>query len=247
MDIPDLIGAETALKQADPNASLRFIPWPKDNPDYGKFDIYEGGYRRCIINKDFKDIKRLTQYFDWFYSDEGLDIITWGPESAGLWEMKDGKKVFKDKETEQDCLNGISGKKGADYYGLYDSKAYGYPFSSKAAMCAPVMSNYNPKSYTRSYPAKLDLGLIAKNMFGSAGVDNGGRYSYGDGGPNVSACSSWYWSTFVSDKVAKLLVTKSDADFDKAWDEVYNLFLKDGKYEEAKADMQKWFNANTSK
>jgi len=248
MYVPDLVGAENAIKQVVPNASIRYITWPKETPGYGAFDLNEGGFWRLIIKKDFKDIKRLTEYFDWMYSDEGFDILTWGPESAGLWEIKDGKKVFKDKEVEQDCLSGVLGKKGADYYGLYNCKTdSSFAFMSKAAICAPVISGYNPKSYTRSYPPVIDIQAVNMSLCGINGVDYSGRYSYGDGGLNAEATASWYWSKFVSDKMAKLLISKSDDDYDRIWDELYKESLKDGKYVEAKADMEKWFKENYKK
>ncbi len=58
---------------------------------------------------------------DWIF-------FTWGPEGTGVWEADaDGVKKFVDKETEEACLKGTTGKKGADYYGLYDWTGVYFP------------------------------------------------------------------------------------------------------------------------
>lgn len=243
MHVPDMAAAKESMANINPKAKIRYIPWPKETQGKGIFDIYQGGGWRYIISNNVKDIKRLTQYFDWFYSDEGLDLITWGPEEARLWEVKDGKKVFKDKEVEQACLNGEHGKKGADFYGLYDwANESRSPFWSKAAMATPIMTHGNPKSYLRSYPPKLDVLEVNKALCGGSGVDYKGIASSGDSGDNTNSSSGYFWNKFQNNAVAKLLVAKDDAEFDKAWDAIYNEFKNEGKYEAAKADMKKWFD-----
>lgn len=244
MYIPDVSAARTNMAKVNPDAKIRYIPWPKKDPKLGFFDIYESGFERCIIKKDFKDIKRLTQYFDWFFSDEGLDLLTWGPESAGLWEKKDGKKVFKDKAIEDTFLKGEKGKKGSDYYGLYDWTSQVFPFPNKAAMTVPRLLIGNPLSYQRSYAPQLDIFTYSKSLCGSNGVDYAGGASYGDGGVNTSAVPSYFWGKFQNDKVAKILAAKTDADFEKAWKDEYDAFAKETKFDQAKADMVKWFKDN---
>lgn len=225
-----------SLEKNDPAARIRFIPWPKEDPNYGFYDIFKGGFRSVTINKDFKEIERLVKYFDWFYSDEGLDVITWGPESAGLWQMQDGKKVFKDKTVENDILNGIKGDKGADYYGLYDW-TLSPAFNSKAVNGVPFLAFPNPKSYQRSYPLKLDIEAVTRDMFSQAGVNTQGTASY-PVGDAASATDTYYWGDFYNDG-ASLLTAKTGDDFNAAWDKIYQTFLDKGQYQQAVADMTK--------
>lgn len=243
MSVSDLAAAKETMAMLNPDAKIRYIAWPKQNENLGVYDIFQGGGYRYVVSNDLTDaeLERLTQYFDWFYSDEGMDLITWGPEEAGLWEIKDGVKVFKDESVADACLNGISGANGADYYGLYDPYGVQSPFCSKAAMATPIMTHGNPFSYVRSYPANLNIYDVANAVLGSSGIDYKGIASSGDNGENANAASSFYWNQFTTLEIAKLLNAKTDAEFDKAWDEVYANFLKDGKYEAAKADMEKWF------
>ena len=246
MYAPDMKGAMNALVDADPNAVIRYISWPKEDVSLGKFDIFENGFWRVTISSDFQEKERLTQYFDWFFSDEGLDILTWGPEEAGLWKMEDGKKVFVDEEVEQACLNGDTGKKGADYYGLYDWKGNYYQYISKAAICAPTLHGYNPKSFTRSYPAKLEVDVINQAYFGITGQDFSGRYAYGDGSAEVSLISDWYWSKWVSEKCAKVLVAQTEEEFNEEWEKAYAQFVEETSYDIAKVLMTDWFEENTN-
>ncbi|MDG0814316.1 extracellular solute-binding protein [Cohnella rhizosphaerae] len=101
--VPDTNGARTSLKQLDPEAELRPIPWPKSQYeiDTGHASYvdpsYPAGFYNIMINKNVKDIPRLLKYFDWFQTEEAMDLSVWGPESAGLYELKDGVKVFKDQ------------------------------------------------------------------------------------------------------------------------------------------------------
>jgi putative aldouronate transport system substrate-binding protein len=233
--------AQESMKKAVPGAAIRYIPWPKETPGMGFADIFKGGFRSVAFNKNFKEIKRLVRYFDWFYSDEGLDLITWGPQEAGLWELKDGKKVFKDKTLERDILAGTKGARGADYYGLFDWTQGDPLFYSKAVNGVPYLAYPNPKSYLRSYPLKLDVAVVASDLCAQPLMNTNGTASY-PVGQAASATDTYFWGDFLTQDSAKLLMAKTPAEFDKAWDEVYKIFLEKGQYEQAVKDMEKVLN-----
>jgi putative aldouronate transport system substrate-binding protein len=242
MYLSDIPAAQANMLKVDPRFKIRYIPWPKSNPQVGFFDVYDGGYEHVVISKKFKDITRLTQYFDWFFSDEGLDVLTWGPPNTGVWTLKGGKKVFN-KDIEQDMLTGAKGKKGADYYGLFDHTSYILPFLSKAGLCAAKLMVGNPASYLRSYPVTPNVQTWARSLYGRTGMDYSGRGSYGDGGENATAFSDYFWNVWSNGRVAKVLAARTDAEFDKAWDEQMKLANTEGKGVEAKADMTKYLSA----
>ncbi len=251
MSVPDMNGARQNLKNISADADLRFIPWPKKDADQGSFDVMNGGLYRVIINKNVKDVKRLVKYFDWFYSDEGFDIGTWGPESAGLWEMKDGKKVFKDPELAEAVKLGYTkeGTKGPEYYGLATASSVPgglMTFNSKAAICAPAPS-FNPSDARASYNAPLDIYKVMQTISARNGVNSNGRAAQDDGGENSSAVGTYYWGKFQNDRVGKIFAAKTEEDFEKAWDEQYKIFAKEAKYEEAIADMTKFFEQTLKK
>lgn len=245
MMIPNQPNAQEALYETvGSDAEIRFIPWPKVEEGVGAFDIFENGFWRVIIRDDFEDKDRLCQYFDWFFSDEGMDILTWGPESAGLWEIVDGVKKFKDPEVERDVLEMRTGAKGADYWGLYTAAPNQYfPYLSKAGACAPYCS-INTQDYRRSYPPELRTDIMNKAAVSLGSYDRSGRYAYGDGSEIVARASNYYWSTFTGEAVAPLLMAQTDSEFDAAWEETYADFVEETEYETAREMMAEWFKEN---
>lgn len=51
------------------------------------------------------DIPQILQYLDYQQSEIGEAMLSWGPRSAGLWELNaEGEKVFKDKDIEDNMV-----------------------------------------------------------------------------------------------------------------------------------------------
>ena len=240
MFVPDYNAAKSAMAQVNPNYKIRPVVWPKKIENYGSFDISStgGGFWRYMISKNCKEPERLIEFWDWLYSDEGMDITAWGPEEGGLWVMKEGKKVFVDAAVEADFKDFSSGEKGADYWGVYDdSKTIKY--SSRIVAAAPAPEP-NLKSWNRSYPAKLNAFDVA-GILGMNGRLKEGKYFAGDDGANTSANTTWYWDEFTKNKCALLFTANSEDKFNSAWDQIMNEYTTKGKYNEAKADMEKYF------
>lgn len=247
MMVPNMATARESLLASNPEAMIRYIPWPKqEGTSGGSFDIYESGFNRVTVSNSFEGIDRLCEMWDWMYSDEGLDILTWGPEGTGIWEYADDgtTKVFVDPETEEDCLDGIIGEKGADYYGLYEWTGGYFPFMSEIAICSPAMSNYNPMSYLRSYPAEPDIYKVNQSYCYTGGYNFDGTASYGDGTDDVAVVNNYYWADWAETDCAKV-VTCSPEEFDAVFDEAQQNFYKETDYENAQARMETWFEENT--
>jgi hypothetical protein len=85
---------------------------------------------------------------------------------------------------------------------------------------------------------------LNKAAVATAGVDRSGRYAYGDGSETVAKSSSYFWSKFAGDGVASLLVAKTDDEFESAWTLVYNNFVEECDYIEARRLMAEWFKEN---
>ena len=250
MYIGDKTSAQSALYQTvGEDASIRFIPWPKaDDSGLGAYDIFEAGFWRVIIRSDMEREKkeRLIEYFDWFFSDEGLDVCSWGPAEAGLYTTdENGVRHFVDETTQNDMLNSVSNGKGADYYGLYNANYSSYyRFLNRAAACAPNINNYNPFDPARTAAPHLNSLNLNCAICSLGGLDMSGRYAYGDGTDTVASVSSWYWSKFTGELVAPILTATSEEEFNTAWDDMYEEFLDDTDYEEAVENMTKWFAEN---
>ncbi|MFD2328521.1 hypothetical protein ACFSR7_04610 [Cohnella sp. GCM10020058] len=246
--VPDTNGARTSLKQLDPEAELRPIPWPKSQYeiDTGHASYvdpsYPAGFYNIMINKNVKDIPRLLKYFDWFQTEEAMDLSVWGPESAGLYELKDGVKVFKDQALYEAIRDGkkTADGKNAEYYGIYDKNNTVSTYTSKAFLTAPAPF-YNNKTFEHSYPAKFDAWNDMWAFVSTIKLSKDGTV-LSPSGEKSNALSNYYWNTFRTSDTAKLLSTKSEAEFDKKWEELKKTFEEKGGYDAAIAEMKPLFD-----
>lgn len=239
----DINAAEQSLMMVDPAAKLRFIPWPKTDKELGWYDVQAPeGYWHTMIRKDMpeEDIKRMCQFWNYMFTEEGQDLVSWGPEEAGLWKMVDGKKQFADPQVESDCLNLVRNAKGVDYYGLCEKSiaAREQNFSPLVLTC-PGTINYS--SFFRSYDPVLDFHTTVRNMFGSEGQNKDGSAANGDGSQVVSTVDNYYWGEFMSKDLAKILQAATDDEFEAAWGEVQKSFMTKTDYQAAKESMTEYF------
>jgi len=223
---------------------IKVIPWPESAANNSIDASYPGGFENIMINKNFKDIPRLLEYFDWFQTEEAMDLISWGPESAGLWEIKDGKKVLKDEELLDAIRNNTKTADGrdAEYYGIATWAGVG---RSRAALCAPQIL-YNLKSINRSYLPKFDA-YSDTFIFVSTEKLNRTGTMLPPAGTKSNELNTYYWNTIRTTKVAQLLSAKSDAEFDKLWDEIIADMKANGSYDEAIKEMLPAFKQSLGK
>ena len=238
---PDFDGINSALTKLA-STTLRPVEMPiiKNEPRIG-IDHYAPIGQALYIKKDFKDIPRLLKYFDWFLSDEGFDISTWGPESDGLWEIKAGKKVFKDPEMFQAYKTGEPKAKDPSLFGLGYFKNSSYPIS-KAVGCALIVnSSANPKSIERSYPYQVtNVFTAASATIGALNLDKK-MHMLNPIDSLTSAANDYTWGEFFPKDAAKLVAAKTDEEFEKNWNDIYKQFVTKAKYDEAKKDMLKHY------
>lgn len=241
MWIPDLNGARTSLKALDPQDELRpmFMPL-QDGVEYAGIDHMSPTSFQLFINKDFKDIPRLLEYFDWFLSDEALELNVWGPEELGLWEMKDGVKVFKDQALYESLANGES-EKGTPAFDNYSNKGLGG--NSTAFHTALTLHGYSPADWRRSYPFEIndDWIYIYANAFATnPNIDFKGLLSQGVD-DTTNKAGTWWFGEFSEAKSTKLFMARSEEEFNKNWDTLYKEFLEKTSYEDARNDMKTVF------
>jgi putative aldouronate transport system substrate-binding protein len=115
---------EAALKKAGKTYRYRRL-WLDQTYQDDKFvstnTPYMPGYEIAIFKDKVKeeDLPQVLTYLNYMMSDVGEKLTYWGPRSAGLFEEKDGNRVYKDKELE-DCM--VYGKDNdkALQYNLYN-------------------------------------------------------------------------------------------------------------------------------
>lgn len=243
MYVPDMDSAIAALRSIDPDWTIRYIPWPKNNPDYGFFDIRIPGFTRLVVRKEFPEIERLIEYFDWIFSDEGLALMTWGPEESGLWTVNDhGDRVFTDEQLNAYARRGRAAI--ADGTGTSPAN-HGLGFYSRAAMASTgwQMRNEtaNPYWFNRSFDPSVDDLELNRRIVGSTGVNFDGRATYGDFLEKVPAVIDYYWARFQNLDVGRLLTAQSEAEWEREWRDIISNYRHNVGYDEAKAELEEWF------
>lgn len=241
--IPDVTATRSALKAASATNDLHPFDWPAPVAATKSYvdPSYAGGYYNIMINKDFKDIERLLTYFDWFQTEEAQDLTTWGPESAGLWTTdENGNKVWADEAFYEAISTGGATADGvsAEKLGLYDKFNLVAAYTSKAFLCAP-MPILNTESWVYSYPAEMDAYTGTYAYISTAKLCRDGSVLSANG-EAAAACDGYYWSV-TKLKMAELFDTKTDAEFDAAWDSIVADFVENGGYEAAIAEMTPLF------
>jgi hypothetical protein len=240
--VPNLGAARQALLANDPTAMIRPVAWPKQQQEYGFFDVFETGFWTLVFNKEIKELDRVLELVEWLSSDEGIDINTWGPPEAGLYVEKEGKKYWKDEETRKNIMENISDTQNAEYYGVFN--AVSGSFTSRVFYALPMVTAPIKADPRFNYEPKLNIFDVTPRVLGqnvNMGYNTDGRACYGDGGENTTAVGDYFWAKFSQGDIAKLLTSKDEAGFDAAWEEIQGTFETDGQYSAAKADMEKWF------
>ncbi len=130
-----------------------FVP-PVANPETGKAQLSKVNYESVgftISNTgDEKRMANAAKFVDWFYSDEALELMSWGKEGE-TYEVKDGKKVYI-KENENDQVNTLYGFFTHGTFARLDPEAVEATESAEVSAVRDMAIRqsdpyYNPTSY----------------------------------------------------------------------------------------------------
>jgi len=251
---------ETVLKTA--GKTFRYRPlWIDSSLQTDRFiapiSPISVGYGVMIFKESVKeeDLPQIIRFLDYMVSDVGEKMYYWGPRSAGLFEEKDGKRYFKDKELEEAMVYHKDNGK-ALYYNLTNnwiasSSGYGnawpyYPtYMWGGSNLAPVFAY-----------EKVRNAADGKNFFNPGNLPGN---SYNELGTNLLK-DHYIWSFFGIESVdnfwkgrdafekalTKTLAAKSDEEFEKLWKEFSDLAVKIGATEKMLKDINDAFiQANT--
>ncbi len=80
------------------------------------------GYTVAIFKDsvDEEDLPQILRWLDFMVSEVGEKLIYWGPKTAGLWEEKEGGRVYTSSALEDNMVYGEANGE-ARKYGLYNS------------------------------------------------------------------------------------------------------------------------------
>jgi putative aldouronate transport system substrate-binding protein len=127
----DAEATKKALATVNPNYTVRVLNMiaPKGEKNPRQFNTSMLGGSSAYINKDSKVVDKIINMLEICFSDGEVEqLLTWGPESAGLWEVKDGKRKFKDAALQENFLYGTKHPEGKSmgYYGIMGAMAPAY-------------------------------------------------------------------------------------------------------------------------
>lgn len=248
-DTPDLLTAHEALAQIDPSMVYHPIPWPVHDPDWhGYMDVDTPGLYVAAISADTprETAIRLLEMWDYMYTEEGWDMLVWGPEESGLWEWDGDRRVFTDPAM-WDAEVSASETGGPADYGLQSDRVlhkYGDFWSAIANFSAAPERGY-PRNISRSYPYEFTFMGIFNHMRLQTGRFHyavGNRVSYGTG-ELPGYANTYYWSDFRNRDIVKILTPTTQAEFDAAWAEIMEANEVKGRFTEGQQAMTEWFHS----
>jgi hypothetical protein len=189
-----------------------------------------------------EDLPQLLRSLDFFASDIGEKLECWGPRSAGLWEEKNGKRIFKDKALEDELVNGKPSETARKYNldvqtGLLPS------MWSMPAVIGGVVSKYSPQyTYDRvRNPADMNFffnyGFVEPIKRVSSFRNPAYIWQFSDQVPEIKR----FWSARKSyeDALQKVQAASNDTEFEKAYSDFTSLAENIGLTDKTLEDLNK--------
>lgn len=111
-------------RPSNPDFKLAGVAWPVLNAGDASSYVLEGGIAhtgvQAAITSDCADPVLATQVLDYFYSEEGSDLLSWGIEGES-YTVENGVKSFTDK-----IMNSPDGKPASEAILDYALPVYGF-------------------------------------------------------------------------------------------------------------------------
>lgn len=216
-----LVPDNNALAQAGKPYRYRkvFLDIPYKNDKYVfPTSFPDTGSRIGIFKNSVKeeDLPQVLRWLDFLVSDAGEKLWYWGPKSAGLFEEKDGKRVYKDKALEDQMVYSKPGTKAQEYgLKLWDgsnddrSKSDFISFTGKGIY-------YPPNWYDKQRSKEEALTYFEMSRVERAPTTDTLSpkiYTYLTAVPEAD--KAWKARKALEGSLTKVLVARNDAEFDK--------------------------------
>ncbi len=206
-----------------------------------------------LVNKKTvaqEDLPQLLNFYNFYLTKEGADLVNYGPESAGLWTVDaNGKKTFKTQELIDSAINWqyTDGGKDTAYYGLvdggpknaYDARHYLFYMAQNNLWIPRLQAWPLPQTGTEAdvYTQVAKVGRKTQQWQIDAiwqGVVNK---------PEIDAALVQFAparSKVLSDVLPAVVFAKDDADFEKYYQMGLDIFNTEGDFATYKAAMEKY-------
>lgn len=238
-----LIPDNAKIKAANKPWSYRkvFLDIPQDITKAYSSRIEPGTTSSVSIFKDNvkeEDVPQILQWLDFLSTPVGMKLACWGPKTASLWEEKDGKRVFTNKDAE-DCLvygvaNGFDEKYNLTTINVDKDTPQAWP---KMPLGVKAGGIYNPKyeydMTTNERNASNADQFFSSGLFGqlkltkSAIVTTADIWSFTNEVPSIKS----FWDvrgTGFEPLMTKCFAAKSDGEFEKLFGKMTEFAQKNG-------------------
>jgi hypothetical protein len=207
-----------------------------------------------VIFKDSvkeEDLPQVVRFLDYMISEVGEKMYTWGPQSAGLFEEKDGKRVFKDKELEDAMVYSKDNGKSL-YYNLANTRlastnTYGsgwpyYPTYMWGGSNVTPFYSYDrvlSPSEARNF---FDPGNLPNNAYTDHGIPLANDMQiWNFFGAVPSTDQFWKGRDAFEKALTKTLAARDDAHFEELWQQFSDIAEKNGANEQMKKEINDYF------
>ncbi len=243
---------ETTLKESGKNYRYRML-WPDVPMKLDQVAVLgapEGVYSPIGIFKDSvkeEDLPQILRYMDYRATEIGNKVSFWGPRSAGLFTETNGKRVYTDKELEENMVYRKDNSRNL-YYNLYNTSL---PINEAwpGMWIGPQVSIHHPR-YT--YDNYRRTGTDADSYFQPAMLPGYDTLEYI---VRVKRQQNLYnfsdqWKIFGAGRDAfekaltAPLAARNDAQFEQLWQELKKVTEQIGLDESMMAETNKIFFEN---
>lgn len=243
---PNQTNVQKSLLALDKSWYVRPMPNPMGEP-HSYWYPYTPGYFAVHLSKDLPEdiVIRFLKMWDYMYSDEGLYDLIYGPEDAGFRTVRasDGRVVFTDEmQKHYDAkAKGVAG--APDDYGLMHSVGHRWgTFWSRIAYFSAAPRSTFKLGPARANPPKPEPLQRIRRIFSAFGMSLAPDFAWAQG--EASQAATDYWNaTFKYQDIAEILNSSTEAEFDKAFEEMERRNEKIGRYSEAVEEMTEFFKA----
>lgn len=248
-----LIPDNNALKKAGKPYQYRkvFLDIPYSNEQFVFPTSFAGTGSRMGIFKDSvkeEDLPQVLRWIDFLVSDAGEKLWFWGPKSAGLFDEKDGKRTYKDKELEGQLVYNKPGSK-AQQFGLKisdnsnddRSKSDFFSFTGKGKYYPP---NWYDKTRSPEEAATY-FEMMRVERVRTTDTLSPKIYNYLTTVPDAD--KAWKARKSFEDALTKVLVAKDDAEFEKLFGEFLTAAEKTGYTDALKDQVEAAFRKTNEK
>lgn len=161
------------VRPTNPDFELAGVAWPVLNKGDASSYVLDGGVAhtgvQAAISSSCEDPVLATQVLDFFYSEEGSDLISWGIEGESYTVAEDGTKSFVDS-----IMNNPDGKAPTEAVLDYALPMYGFVNAMDNDAYVQLAVNMPEQGAARSLWQSLDQGANLPKL--TVAPDKAGDY-----------------------------------------------------------------------